>query len=139
MAEMYELYAIAACVIGGASLMGGEGAVIAALAGALIMSVLQNFCNLQDIQVYWQQVLIGGLIVSLVFYDNWRKRKVKDQVKSFLAAVHGKDIKTAEAEYRKTVSVLDKVASSSTMHKNTASRQKSRLHKRLKALQGAAK
>ena len=60
--------------------------------------------------------------------NNWRKRKVKDQVKSFLAAVHGKD-----------VSVLDKVASSSTMHKNTASRQKSRLHKRLKALQGAAK
>lgn len=74
-AEMYELYAIAACVIGGASLMGGEGAVIAALAGALIMSVLQNFCNLQDIQVYWQQVLIGSLIVTLVFYDNWRKRR----------------------------------------------------------------
>jgi len=71
--------------------------------------------------------------------NNWRKRKVKDQVKSFLAAVHGKDIKAAEAEYRKTVSALDKVASGSTMHKNTASRQKSRLHKRLKALQGAAK
>lgn len=74
-AEMYELDAIAACVIGGASLMGGEGSALAALAGALIMIVLRNFCNLQDIQVYWQQVLVGGLIVILVFYDNWRKRR----------------------------------------------------------------
>ncbi len=74
-AEMYELEAIAACVIGGASLMGGEGGVIAALAGALIMTVLRNFCTLEDIQVYWQQVLVGGLIVILVYYDSMRKRK----------------------------------------------------------------
>lgn len=74
-AEMYELNAIAACVIGGASLMGGEGAVLGAIAGALIMVILQNFCNLQDIQSYWQLVLVGSLVVMLVFYDNWRKRK----------------------------------------------------------------
>jgi ribose/xylose/arabinose/galactoside ABC-type transport system permease subunit len=74
-AEMYELNAIAACVIGGASLIGGEGGAIAALAGALIMVILQNFCNLQDIQSYWQQVLVGSLVVLLVFYDNWRKRR----------------------------------------------------------------
>lgn len=74
-AEMYELDAIAACVIGGASLMGGEGSALAALAGALIMMVLRNFCNLQDIQPYWQSVLVGTLIVALVFYDNWRKRR----------------------------------------------------------------
>ena len=71
--------------------------------------------------------------------NNWRKRRVKEQVKAFLAAVHGKDAKAAEAEYRKTVAILDKVASTSTIHKNTASRQKSRLHKRLKALQGSSK
>ena len=69
--------------------------------------------------------------------NNWRKRQVKDQVKAFLTAVHSKDAKAAEAEYRKTVAVLDKVAATSTMHKNTASRRKSRLHKRLKALQGS--
>jgi ribose/xylose/arabinose/galactoside ABC-type transport system permease subunit len=74
-AEMYELDAIAACVIGGASLMGGEGSAIAAVAGALIMMVLRNFCNLENIDVYWQQVLVGALIVALVFYDNFRKRK----------------------------------------------------------------
>ncbi|MBI2425297.1 MAG: ABC transporter permease [Candidatus Hydrogenedentes bacterium] len=74
-AEMSELDAIAACVIGGASLMGGEGGAIASLAGALIMMVLRNFCNLENIEVYWQQVIVGSLIVALVFYDNHRKRK----------------------------------------------------------------
>lgn len=74
-ADMWELDAIAACVIGGASLMGGEGGAVAALAGALIMVVLDNFCNLQDINPHWQQLFVGALIVALVFYDNYRKRK----------------------------------------------------------------
>lgn len=74
-AEMYELDAIAACVIGGASLMGGEGGAIATLAGALIMSVMQNFCTLENIPVHWQRVFIGSLIIALVFYDGYRKRK----------------------------------------------------------------
>jgi len=73
--EMYELYAIAACVIGGASLMGGEGGAFATVAGALIMTVLRNFCNLQNINVHWQQILVGALLIALVYYDNRRKRK----------------------------------------------------------------
>ena len=72
---MYELSAIAACVIGGASLVGGEGGAFATIAGALIMAVLYNFCNLQDINVHWQQILVGTLLVVLVFYDNHRKRR----------------------------------------------------------------
>ena len=74
-AEMYELFAIAACVIGGASLMGGEGGCTGALAGALIMRVLANFCELKNIQVYWQQILIGVLIIGIVCYDSFRKRR----------------------------------------------------------------
>lgn len=74
-AEMYELHAIAACVIGGASLMGGEGGAFGALIGALLMQVLSNFCTLRNIEVHWQQILVGGLIVALVFYDNYRKRR----------------------------------------------------------------
>jgi ribose/xylose/arabinose/galactoside ABC-type transport system permease subunit len=70
-----ELDAIAACVIGGASLLGGEGGCVGTLAGALIMNVLVNFCNLQNINSSWQKVLVGGLIVVLVYYDNMRKRK----------------------------------------------------------------
>lgn len=74
-AEMYELLAIAACVIGGTSLMGGEGGCIGALAGAFIMQVLDNFCQLKDVQVYWQRILVGVLIIAIVRYDNYRKRR----------------------------------------------------------------
>ncbi len=70
-----ELDAIAACVIGGGSLMGGEGGCVGTLAGALIMNVLVNFCNLKNINPAWQKVLVGALIVILVYYDNLRKRK----------------------------------------------------------------
>jgi ribose/xylose/arabinose/galactoside ABC-type transport system permease subunit len=73
--EMAELEAIAACVIGGASLMGGEGGAVGAVAGAVIMFVLVNFCNLNGISVHWQRVLVGALIVGLVYYDSVRKRK----------------------------------------------------------------
>lgn len=71
----YELDAIAACVMGGASLAGGEGGAIGVLAGALMMSVLVNFCNLNDISIHWQRVIVGSLIVALVYYDNFRKRR----------------------------------------------------------------
>jgi ribose/xylose/arabinose/galactoside ABC-type transport system permease subunit len=74
-AEMMELDAIAACVIGGTSLMGGEGGAVGALAGALIMVVLQNYCNLENINVHLQRIFVGVLIVALVFYDNYRKRR----------------------------------------------------------------
>lgn len=73
--EGMELDAIAACVIGGASLMGGEGGVLGSLAGALIMNILVNFFNLRDYNVHWQNVLIGGLIIILVAYDTYRKRR----------------------------------------------------------------
>lgn len=64
----------------------------------------------------------------------WRKRRLKDQTKAFLRALADHDVPKAEAEYRKTVSLLDKVSSTSTMHKNTAARRKSRLNRRLKDL-----
>ncbi len=71
--------------------------------------------------------------------NNWRKRLVKDTVKSLEKAIHDKDLKGAEATFKNVCRVLDRVSSTSTMHKNTAARKKSRLHKRLKVLQGAGK
>jgi small subunit ribosomal protein S20 len=68
----------------------------------------------------------------------WRKRRVKEQVKSFLKALQERNVEVAESEYRKVVSVLDKVSSTSTMHKNTAARRKSRLARRLNMLKTAA-
>ena len=45
------------------------------LAGALIMNVLVNFCNLKDLDPYWQKFLVGILIIALVYYDTLRKRR----------------------------------------------------------------
>ncbi len=66
---MYELDAIAATVIGGTSLMGGEGKIAGTLIGALIMGVLRNGLNLLDVSSYVQQTIIGVVIISAVFLD----------------------------------------------------------------------
>lgn len=71
----YELDVIAACVIGGASLSGGEGTIAGAIIGALIMGVLRNGCNLLDISAFWQQIAIGTIIIAAVFADQYRKHK----------------------------------------------------------------
>ncbi len=69
--------------------------------------------------------------------NHWRKRRIKDQVKSFLKAIQDHDVKAAETEFRKTCGILDKVACTSTMHRNTAARRKSRLAAHLRALRVA--
>ena len=66
--------------------------------------------------------------------NQWRKRRIADQVKSFLKAVQDQDVKTAETEYRKTCGILDKISCTSTLHRNTAARRKSRLASRLNTL-----
>jgi len=64
----------------------------------------------------------------------WRKRRIKNQIKSFLKAVHDQDLSAAETEYRKACGLLDKIACTSTLHRNTAARRKSRLARHLSAL-----
>lgn len=71
----YELEAIAAVVIGGGSLQGGEGSVIGTLIGAFIMGLLSNGSDLLGINPYWQQVTIGAVIIAAVGFDELRKRK----------------------------------------------------------------
>ena len=72
---MYELDAIAATVIGGTSLMGGEGTLAGTLVGALIMGVLRNGLNLLGVSSFLQQIVIGGVIVFAVLLDTVLKRK----------------------------------------------------------------
>lgn len=71
----YELTAIAAVVIGGGSLRGGEGGVVGTLVGAFIMGLLANGAVLLGIDVYWQQVIIGAVIIIAVSFDELRKRR----------------------------------------------------------------
>jgi ribose transport system permease protein len=73
----YELDAIAATVIGGTSLLGGEGTVSGTLIGALIMAVLRNGLNLLSVSSFFQQVVIGSVIIFAVLIDMALKRRGK--------------------------------------------------------------
>ena len=70
----YELNAIAACVIGGASLFGAKGGAFGAAAGALIVATLNNGGNLLAINSFYLQIIIGLLILVAVLFDQWRGR-----------------------------------------------------------------
>ncbi|MEE9573810.1 MAG: ribose ABC transporter permease [Candidatus Neomarinimicrobiota bacterium] len=74
---MYELDAIAATVIGGTSLVGGEGRVFGTLIGALIMGVLRNGLNLLGVSSFLQQTIIGSVIIIAVLVDMTLKRRKK--------------------------------------------------------------
>lgn len=73
----YELDAIAATVIGGTSLMGGQGSVVGTLIGALIMGVLRNGLNLLGVSSFVQQLVIGAVIILAVLMDMAFKRRKK--------------------------------------------------------------
>ncbi|MFE5113757.1 substrate-binding domain-containing protein, partial [Streptomyces sp. NPDC056663] len=73
-AQGYELDAIAAVVIGGASLAGGVGKASGTLIGALILAVLRNGLNLLSVSAFWQQVVIGVVIALAVLLDTVRRR-----------------------------------------------------------------
>ncbi len=70
----YELDAIAAAVIGGVSQAGGEGTVAGTILGAIVMGVLRNGLNLLDVSTYWQQVVIGIVLVGAVSLDQLKRR-----------------------------------------------------------------
>ena len=74
---MYELDAIAATVIGGTSLLGGEGTLGGTLIGALIMGVLRNGLNLLGVSSFLQQIVIGVVIIGAVLIDSVLKRPGK--------------------------------------------------------------
>lgn len=68
-----ELEAIAAVIIGGASFFGGRGTVIGVFGGVIIMGLISNALNLNNVSVFWQQILIGLIIVFAVFLDVVRR------------------------------------------------------------------
>lgn len=71
----YELDVIAAVVIGGTSLMGGEGTILGVLIGAAIMQVLRNGLVLLGFPAYWQPAAIGLVIIVAIMLDQLRKRR----------------------------------------------------------------
>ena len=75
-----ELRVLTAAVIGGASFNGGEGSVLGALLGALFMGILANSLNLLGVDVYWQNLVTGMMLILAVVFDTINEKR-KDQRK----------------------------------------------------------
>jgi ribose transport system permease protein len=71
---MYELYVIAAVVVGGTSLSGGEGQIFGTLVGAFIIAVIRNGMNLTNVEPYTQKVVLGMVILGAVLLDRLKRR-----------------------------------------------------------------
>jgi ribose transport system permease protein len=70
-----DLQVISACVIGGASLAGGEGSVLGSLLGVILMALILNGLNLLGINPYWQTIVIGGVLILTVAVDALNRRR----------------------------------------------------------------
>jgi ribose transport system permease protein len=70
----YELLAIGAVVIGGTSLFGGEGNVVATLIGAIIETTIRNGLNILGVNAFWQYVVNGGVIIAAVAVDQLKRQ-----------------------------------------------------------------
>lgn len=71
-----ELDVIAAAVIGGASLFGGQGTVVGTLIGAFLIALIRNGAVLLNVNTFYQQVIIGVIIWAAVFWDQYRRRRL---------------------------------------------------------------
>lgn len=73
--EGFELLAITACILGGLSLMGGQGSVVGILVGALLIGVLQNEMVMLNINPFWHKIVIGLVLLVAITFDYARRRK----------------------------------------------------------------
>ncbi len=71
----FELRVIAAVIIGGTSLFGGAGTILGTFLGALFMTVLTNSMSLMRVSPYWQQLVIGAIIILAVALDQYKRKK----------------------------------------------------------------
>ena len=69
------MQAIAAAVVGGASLFGGRGTIVGCFIGALLFTTIGNGANLLGVNPFWEMVIEGLLIAAVVYLDNLQKRR----------------------------------------------------------------
>ncbi|GHI07565.1 transporter [Streptomyces cellostaticus] len=117
-ADGYELDAIAAVVIGGASLAGGTGKASGTLIGALILAVLRNGLNLLSVSAFWQQVVIGVVIALAVLLDTVRRKAGASAVTAGSGGDKGKQATTYALAAVVTVAI---VGATSFLHSGSAS------------------
>ncbi|WP_181807633.1 ABC transporter permease/substrate-binding protein [Streptomyces shenzhenensis] len=117
-ANGYELDAIAAVVIGGASLAGGTGKASGTLIGALILAVLRNGLNLLNVSAFWQQVVIGVVIALAVLLDTVRRKAGATPLASGTGGNKGRQAGTYALAAVVTVAL---VAATSLLHTGSSS------------------
>lgn len=94
----YEMEAIAAAVLGGISILGGEGNMLNTVIGALMMGVIRNGLNLNKVNSFWQQVVIGLILVIAVAMEVSRHRKSVTGAPSLFKQVVNRFTKSKEPE-----------------------------------------
>jgi ribose transport system permease protein len=75
-ASSYELDIIAAAVLGGASLFGGEGSIIGIVLATILMQIVRNGLVLMGLPSFWQSMAIGCMILLVILLDAWRRKRV---------------------------------------------------------------
>lgn len=80
----YEMEAIAASVLGGISILGGEGTILNTIIGALMMGVIRNGLNLNGINSFWQQVIVGFILLIAVASQTANRGGNLDNIKRFM-------------------------------------------------------
>ena len=78
--QSYEMEAIAAAVLGGNSIMGGEGTIIGTVMGAIVVAIVRNAMVLLEISTYYQQIVTGAVILIAVIIDMQRKERASKRV-----------------------------------------------------------
>jgi len=75
-----ELQIVIACLIGGASIAGGQGSIVGGLLGVMFMSLIVNLFNIMEISSFWQNLVVGFILIFVVFLDSFlnmrRQRKL---------------------------------------------------------------
>ena len=94
----YELDAIAAVIIGGASVAGGVGTVFGTIIGAAIMGVLKNGLILLSVSAYWQQTVVGVVIILAVTFDLLRHRTGRSRFRLQSATTPSLGVKNSKKE-----------------------------------------
>ena len=78
--QSYEMEAVAASVLGGTSVLGGEGGIIGTVLGAIVVAIIRNAIVLLEISTYYQQMITGAVILLAVIVDVQRKAAAAKRV-----------------------------------------------------------
>jgi simple sugar transport system permease protein len=76
----FEMQVIAAVVLGGANIMGGRGTIFGTFLGVLLLGIMQNGLILAHIDVFWQKVVVGAIILAAVTFDQIQYKRSKDKL-----------------------------------------------------------